>query len=155
MSEAALLQNGSTTGTVKFYNKKKGFGFVVTPEGEIHVSSGVAKQCEDRLLRDVPVQVSYYANGRGMTATNIRVSGLDWQTGFIKKWIEARGFGFIRFGDKDVFFHVSAVQSDLAIVEEMKVSFQFFTDTDGRHRAVAVRHAAARAKQKKPRRKRK
>jgi len=64
------------------------------------------------------------------------------QTGLIKRFIEDRGFGFIRpdTGLYDVFFHIKASPAGVPAEEGARVTFEIANDSrSGRTQAVNVR----------------
>jgi CspA family cold shock protein len=66
-------------------------------------------------------------------------------SGFIKRWIDDRGFGFIKpdAGGPDVFVHVKALPPGAEPREGMGVSFEIANDsTRGKTQAVNVRLCA-------------
>ncbi|PAY05444.1 cold-shock protein [Bradyrhizobium sp. UFLA03-84] len=63
-------------------------------------------------------------------------------TGTIKKWIDERGFGFVKpdDGGADVFLHISALPQGAQIEVGMRLSFEVAPDPrSGRTRARDVR----------------
>lgn len=65
------------------------------------------------------------------------------KTGFIKKLVSDKGFGFIRRDDsgEDIFFHASGVAEPARfddICENQLVTFLEETDREGRSKAVSV-----------------
>ena len=60
-----------TTGTVKFFNERKGFGFIIDDEGQqevfVHVSGLV-----DKIRENDPVSFDVTEDNRGKKAINVR-----------------------------------------------------------------------------------
>ena len=136
------------TGTVKWFKRDKGFGFIVPDEGGddvfVHVS---ALECaglkslegNDRVrfkLRSTP-------NDRPVAdELSLLERDVEMITGRIK-WFDAKkGFGFVQRDDggADVFLHASVVRfDDLSGLEpDRRVCLELGAQKDGRLRAMRV-----------------
>ena len=136
------------TGTVKWFKRDKGFGFIVPDEGGddvfIHVSA--LERAGLELLEDndrVRFEIRPSGNGRP-TADEVSLLDRDVEqvTGRVK-WFDAeKGFGFIKRddGEGDVFLHASALcAAGLSGVEpDQGVCFELQPARDGRMTAARV-----------------
>ena len=139
---------GSTTGVVKFFNKSKGYGFIATDIGDIHVGRAVSEKIETKLIPGMAAEVVYYSGNGGRTASSITFPRYR---GKVKWFSDQKGFGFVvcdKFGDQDVFLHATKLKSEIsAIMPEAEVDFFLIKDDSGRLSAhdVVVRSAVAKA----------
>ncbi len=154
---------GEGTGTVKFFNGDKGFGFVARDDGGedvfVHISAveqaGLAGLASGQTIGFTLVD----RNGR-ISATDIRITGetlpLDTPaerpqrarrqltgeraSGEVKFFNASKGFGFIKRDDggADCFVHISAVERAgiHAINEGDRLAFDIEVDDRGKYSAV-------------------
>lgn len=108
-------------GTVKFWNEKKGYGFIVPDDndGDVIVhSSVVLRHGASSLLENARIDFEFDYNNRGRFATNINeilVGDIDEEMDYFPacvRWFsEKKGYGFVNvFGeDDDYFVHIKDV----------------------------------------------
>jgi CspA family cold shock protein len=129
-----------TTGTVKFFNATKGFGFIEQGNGQpdvfVHISAVEQAGLTD-LADGQPLEFTLVDRGGRISATNLRIEGEpmpversgggaggggaggpqrqltgEKASGTVKFFNAMKGFGFIQRddGQPDAFVHISAVE---------------------------------------------
>ena len=146
------------SGTVKWYNPAKGFGFI-TPDDDrsdvfVHVSSveraGIGElTCGDRLSfqltadrRSGRVAATHLSREAAAEERTFAPSG-EQQSGVVETFKSERGFGFIRpdTGGPDLFVHVSEIERAGLdqLAKGQRVSFEVQRDPrTGRERATRI-----------------
>ncbi len=138
------------TGTVKFFNMKKGFGFIapdVPRRGGRDVWVGlteVRRARLDILLEGQRVEYDLKTDGRGRCdAVNLRVIESVWGRGTVKWFNPIKGYGFIQpqGGGKDVFLHAEVVKRAALCVlpAGLLVEYEIVTKKDGKDIAADLR----------------
>ncbi len=154
---------GEGTGTVKFFNSEKGFGFVARDDGGedvfVHISAveqaGLTGLASNQTLAFTLVD----RNGR-ISATDLKITGEhlavdapaerpararrqltgERASGEVKFFNSSKGFGFIKRDDggADCFVHISAVERAgmHALNEGDRVDFDIEVDDRGKYSAV-------------------
>ena len=147
---------GESTGTVKFFNTQKGFGFIVQDGGGedvfVHISqverAGLKGLAEGQTLR-----FSLVDRGGKVSASDIQIEGDlievpaprreltgEKATGTVKFFNGSKGFGFIQRddGQPDAFVHISAVERAgmRGLEEGDKLEFELEVDQRGKTAAV-------------------
>jgi CspA family cold shock protein len=154
---------GEGTGSVKFFNKDKGFGFVARDDGGedvfVHISS-VEQAGLDNLASGQTIGFTLVDRNGRISATDIRITGEqlavdapaakpararreltgERATGEVKFFNASKGFGFIKRDDggADCFVHISAVERAgiHAINEGDRLAFDIEVDDRGKYSAV-------------------
>lgn len=124
-------RSGETTATLKFYDAKKGWGFAMSPEGDLHLGRSVALGFEEQLRDGVSLVVLYRSEEKGLTVSKIISIDLDepseFYEGEVKFFNLQKGYGFVICDDfqEDLFLHQSIVrQSSLpSLSAEQRVRF--------------------------------
>ena len=158
---------GESTGTVKFFNAQKGFGFIVQDGGGedvfVHISqverAGLKGLAEGQTLR-----FSLVDRGGKVSASDIQIEGelIEVQdsgrsrddrggaprreltgekaTGTVKFFNGSKGFGFIQRddGQPDAFVHISAVERAGMRGLEEGDKLEFELEVDQRGKTAAV-----------------
>mgnify|MGYP003673585590 CR=1 FL=1 len=159
---------GESTGTVKFFNAQKGFGFIVQDGGGedvfVHISqverAGLKGLAEGQTLR-----FSLVDRGGKVSASNIQIEGDlievpagggasreerggpprreltgEKATGTVKFFNGSKGFGFIQRddGQPDAFVHISAVERAGMRGLEEGDKLEFELEVDQRGKTAAV-----------------
>lgn len=131
------------TGTVKFFNQHKGFGFIQDQNTDYFVH--ITDVDGEMLLDNEEVTFKPVQGHKGMQAIEVeRVAppALEGELGHVKFYDDAKGYGFIsREGKADVFAHFSDIENNaemrgLEIGEE--VSFVVREGREGRDRAYKI-----------------
>ncbi len=133
-------------GTVKFFNQKRGFGFIDV-DGEdyfVHITDVEG----EILLGDEPVSFKPVQGHKGLQAIEVQrldPPSMEEEAGHIKFYNDDRGFGFIgREGKADVFAHFTdfqGVEDAEAIETGVNVRFKVREGREGRDRAYEIRIA--------------
>ena len=149
-----------TTGTVKWFNAQKGFGFIQPSTGEtdvfVHISA-VERAGLEGLAEGQGLEFTLVDRGGKISASDISVVGDviavekkaeapqreltgEKATGTVKFFNAMKGFGFIQRddGQPDAFVHISAVErAGLSTLNEGdKLEFELEVDRRGKHAAV-------------------
>ena len=158
---------GEGSGVVKFFNRQKGFGFIVRDDGGedvfVHISAveqaGLAGLAEGQPLKFTLVD----RNGR-ISASDLVIEGEpmpvaerqergptrqltgESASGTVKFFNSMKGFGFIQRddGQPDAFVHISAVERAgiPALNEGDRLDFDLEVDRRGKYAAVNLRPKA-------------
>lgn len=126
-------------GQVKWYSVQKGYGFIRSEQGEeFHVQQNNIEGT-DRLEDGQPVSFEILERGRRPLAVRVRVEIQERYTGYVARFDEAKGFGFITVqGQGDVYVHRSDVVDGQSLTAGDVVSFEIIQETKG-PRAVRVK----------------
>ncbi|MEO0500061.1 MAG: cold-shock protein [Pseudomonadota bacterium] len=158
----AGMSLGQASGTVKWFNPTKGFGFIARDEGEdvfVHISA-VERAGHSSLGEGQPIRFELMDKGGRLSAANLEIEGepiaaparpqreerprdedVDFTPGerldgAVKFFNAMKGFGFVSRddGQPDAFVHISAVErSGLSTLSEgQRVSFELARDRRGR-----------------------
>ncbi len=158
----AGMSLGQASGTVKWFNSTKGFGFIARDEGEdvfVHISA-VERAGHSALAEGQPLTFELIDKGGRLSATELQIEGeavppapraqreeradpddVDFTPGeridgAVKFFNAMKGFGFVSRddGQPDAFVHISAVErSGLTTLSEgQKVTFELARDRRGR-----------------------
>ncbi|MGB3721185.1 MAG: cold-shock protein, partial [Pacificimonas sp.] len=158
----AGMSLGQASGTVKWFNPTKGFGFIARDEGEdvfVHISA-VERAGHSALAEGQPINFELIDKGGRLSATELQIEGepvapaprapreeradpddVDFTPGeridgAVKFFNAMKGFGFVSRddGQPDAFVHISAVErSGLTTLSEgQKVTFELARDRRGR-----------------------
>ena len=151
---------GEGTGTVKFFNAGKGFGFIQQDTGGedvfVHISS-VERAGLEGLAEGQQLKVTLVDRGGKVSASDLEVVGDviaveksepapqreltgERATGTVKFFNAMKGFGFITRddGQPDAFVHISAVERSgmSGLNEGDRVEFDIEVDRRGKYSAV-------------------
>jgi CspA family cold shock protein len=151
---------GQGTGTVKFFNAHKGFGFIQQDAGGedvfVHISS-VERAGLDGLAEGQQLEFTLVDRGGKISASDLAVVGEviavqkreeqpqrqltgDKATGTVKFFNSMKGFGFITRddGQADAFVHISAVERSgmQGLNEGDRLEFDIEVDRRGKYSAV-------------------
>ncbi|MEY4055943.1 MAG: hypothetical protein RL519_1278 [Pseudomonadota bacterium] len=151
---------GEGSGTVKFFNAGKGFGFIQRDEGGedvfVHISA-VERAGLESLAEGQTLKFTLVDRGGKISASDLEIVGDlieapkreaapqrqltgDKATGTVKFFNSMKGFGFITRddGQPDAFVHISAVErSGMAGLNEGdRVEFDIEVDRRGKYSAV-------------------
>lgn len=152
---------GTGKGTVKFFNKEKGFGFVQQATGGedvfIHISA-VERAGLEGLAEGQELEFNLVDRGGKISAQDLQIVGDviaapateegppkreltgEKATGTVKFFNAMKGFGFLvrDDGQPDAFVHISAVERSglTAINEGERFEFDLEVDRRGKHSAV-------------------
>jgi CspA family cold shock protein len=150
---------GQGSGTVKFFNSNKGFGFIQQDEGGedvfVHISA-VERAGLEGLAEGQQLEFTLVDRGGKVSASDLQVVGDvipvqkretnqrqltgEKATGTVKFFNSMKGFGFITRddGQPDAFVHISAVErSGLSGLNEGdRVEFDIEVDRRGKYSAV-------------------
>lgn len=134
-------ENSSTFfGTLKFFDAKKGFGFIVTDVGDVHVGGEIGRKHLSMMIPGITLEVTYTdANKKGRSATSL---DFPRYRGTVKWYSPEKGYGFITCCDlgKDVFLHASKLtQIDVIIDSGDEVEFFLVEEGPGRYAAEGLR----------------
>lgn len=110
-----MFKSGTATGTVKWFNATKGFGFITAyidgATKDVFIGRDEAKKHESDLIEGAEVHFSYFTGQKGLavndlasvTVPTIELSGTV-------KWFDVnKGFGYARTKDGDVRLTAAAV----------------------------------------------
>lgn len=156
---------GEGTGTVKFFNKEKGFGFVARDDGGedvfVHISA-VEQAGFEGLASGQPMSFTLVDRNGRISATDLKIDGepmaLDAPaekpqrarrqltgertSGEVKFFNGSKGFGFIKRDDggADCFVHISAVERAgiHSLNEGDRLEFDIEVDDRGKYSAVNI-----------------
>jgi CspA family cold shock protein len=154
------------TGTVKFFNETKGFGFIQPDDGGqdafVHISAVEQAGLTD-LADGQPLEFTLVDRGGRVSATNLRIEGEpmavertgggggagggpqrqltgEKASGTVKFFNAMKGFGFIQRddGQPDAFVHISAVERAgmPTLNEGDRLEFELEVDRRGKYAAV-------------------
>ncbi|MEY4239064.1 MAG: hypothetical protein RL339_1665 [Pseudomonadota bacterium] len=151
---------GEGSGTVKFFNAGKGFGFIQRDEGGedvfVHISA-VERAGLESLAEGQQLKFTLVDRGGKISASDLEVVGDvieapkreaapqrqltgDKATGTVKFFNAMKGFGFITRddGQPDAFVHISAVERSgmSGLNEGDRVEFDIEVDRRGKYSAV-------------------
>lgn len=152
---------GEASGTVKWFNPTKGFGFIARDEGDdvfVHISA-VERAGHATLGEGQPVKFTLMDRGGRLSAADLQVEGeappppagsqrpqrdhsdIDFTPGekidgTVKFFNTMKGFGFIERGDgqQDAFVHVTALERSgiQSLAEGQRVRFELSRDRRGK-----------------------
>ncbi len=125
-------------GQVKWYSVRRGYGFIRTEQGdEIHVHRDDIEG-SDRLEDDQPVTFEIITRRGRQSAVRVRAEARERHTGYVARFDDARGFGFIAVqGQDDAYVHRSDVVGGKRLSVGEIVSFEIVQGEKG-PRAVRV-----------------
>jgi CspA family cold shock protein len=151
---------GEGSGTVKFFNAGKGFGFIQRDEGGedvfVHISA-VERAGLESLAEGQTLKFTLVDRGGKISASDLEIVGDlieapkreaapqrqltgDKATGTVKFFNSMKGFGFITRddGQPDAFVHISAVERSgmSGLNEGDRVEFDIEVDRRGKYSAV-------------------
>lgn len=157
---------GEGRGKVKFFNRDKGFGFVVRDDGGddvfLHVSA-LERAGLDDIAEGQPIRFRLSERNGRISAVDVEIEGERLEVrprgarprgprpepvtdgvrhdGTVKFFNAVKGFGFIaRDGGEDVFVHISAVERAglTSLAPNQRVTFELETDRRGKPAAVRL-----------------
>lgn len=156
-SLATVFQSGETAATVIFYNDDKGFGFLSSDDGEIHLGAGIVRAADVDPADLVPgarLRVAFHttaANGRNSLSATEIVGDVQEPETFVGtiKVVTEKGFGFIHehncsaFAGMDVFLPKSVIEAAGVAPDPSLRGFRvgFWVTSDrstGKPRAIVV-----------------
>lgn len=125
-------------GRVKWYSAQKGYGFIRTEQGEeIHVHRDDIEG-SDRLEEGQPVTFEILTRRGPQSAARVRAEARERHTGYVARFDDARGFGFITVqGKGDIYVHRSDVVGSKRLSVGEAVSLEIVEEKKG-PRAVRV-----------------
>ncbi|KAI7724434.1 hypothetical protein M8C21_017277, partial [Ambrosia artemisiifolia] len=141
------VDGGRKSGTVKWFNDTKGFGFITPEDGgeELFVHQSAIRTDGFRSLGDgenVEYVVETGSDGRNKAADVTGPNEGPVQGRTVKWFNDTKGFGFItpEDGGEELFVHQSAIRTDgfRSLGDGENVEYVVETGSDGRNKAADV-----------------
>lgn len=145
-----------TQGTLAFYNHTKGYGFIDTPRGRIHIGKKVVGDRAHELFEGAKLIVRFSVNGKGPTVTEIiEITQPNKPTlhGEVIFFNTKKRFGFLKTSDgHEYFIHSSRVPTGVELHSGTQCLFTLEDDPAGRGMRVCqlLRPTAPGVRQQRP-----
>lgn len=146
-AERGLAVNGVTkvtvptielSGTVKWFNPEKGFGYAQTKDGDVRLTAAAVGEHVAALVPKTPLAMCVIKTDRGFDLRKIvSIKTFELPEGFVPgtvKVVKGKDFGFIKYDGVDIFIHQNTVkEAGAAMWNGMELEFRAEMGNNGPH----------------------